>query len=80
MLLRRTWLMTALYPIVISIIVSKNKLIDYFISPKESLINVYETMSGLAIADIIILGGGFAGTIVSALVIKTLRKSGYQMF
>lgn len=72
--------MAILYPIVISLIVTKNKMIDYFISPKEAFVKVFETMSSLAIADIVILGGGFAGTIVSGIVIKMLRKSGYQMF
>ena len=80
MLLRRTWLMAVFYPIVISVIVSKNKLSDYFLNSKEAFTEVYETMTSLAAADMAILGAGFVGTIVSGIVIKKLRKSGYQMF
>lgn len=80
MLLRTTWLMAFLYPIVISIIVSNNKLSDYFIHTKEAFTEVYETMTSLAAADMTILSSGFVGTIVSGIVIKKLRKSGYQMF
>lgn len=80
MLLRSTWLMAIFYPIVISIVVSKNKLSDYFVNTKEAFIEVYETMTSLGLADLAILGSGFLGTIVSGIVIKMLRKSGYQMF
>jgi len=72
--------MAILYPNIISIIVSKNELIDYFVRPKIAFSIVYDTMTSLAIADIVILSGGLAGTIVSGIVIKMLRRRGYQMF
>lgn len=80
MLLRRTWLMTLLYPIVIAIVVTDNKLADYFIKPKIAFNNVLDTMTSLAVVDVIILASGLIGTIVSGFTIKYLRKSGYQMF
>lgn len=72
--------MTVLYPIVIAVIVTNNKLVDYFVHTKKAFTLMLETMTSLAIADLVILSAGLVGTIVSALVIKFLRKSGYQMF
>lgn len=80
MLLRRTWLMAILYPFIISIIVSKSKLTAYVTTPKQAISETFHTMTSLALADLVILGSGLAGTIVSGIVIKFLRKSGYQMF
>ncbi len=80
MLLRRTWLMTLLYPIVILLIISDNGLSDYFIRPGEAFAGLKETITTITLDDYIILSGGLLGTIVSGIVIKMLRKSGYQMF
>lgn len=80
MLLRRTWLMTFLYPIVIVLIISGNGISDYFIRPGEAFSVIKETVVSITLDDYIILGGGLLGTIVSGIVIKMLRKSGYQMF
>lgn len=80
MLLRRTWLMTGLYPIVILLIISGNSLSDYFIKPVEAFGKVQEAFFTVAIEDLIVLSGGLIGTIASGIVIRILRKSGYQMF
>lgn len=80
MLLRRTWLMTFFYPLVIAVVVTDNKLVDYFVKPKTAFANVASTMTSLAIVDIIILTSGLVGTIASGFTIKYLRKAGYQMF
>src|SRR5690606_41634928 len=72
MLLRTTWLMAFLYPIVISIIVSNIKLRDYFIHTKEAFTEVYETMTSLAAVDLTILCLGYVGMIVSGIDIKEL--------
>jgi len=80
MLLRTTWLMTILYPFVIVLIISGNNILDYFFETKEAFAIVRETVSSITIDDYLILSGGLIGTIVSGIVIKKLRKSGYQMF
>jgi len=80
MLLRTSWLMAFVYPVIIILIVGKAKLSDYFISPKQSFINTYHDFLAVNYVDVIILSAGFIGTIVSGLVIKYLRKTGYQMF
>lgn len=80
MLLRATWLMTFVYPVIIILIVGKPKLFDYIVTPKTAFITTYNDFLAINYVDVIILSSGLAGTIVSALVIKYLRKTGYQMF
>ncbi|MCT1904546.1 YuiB family protein [Oceanobacillus sojae] len=80
MLLRKTWLMACLFPIVMIFIIDNVSFISYFTSPGESFSALGDRIVGLTIADILILLSGFLGTIVSGFVIRFLRKSGYQMF
>src|SRR5690625_5627199 len=80
MLLRRTWLMAFLYPFVISLIVGDSTIGEYFTTPGQAFSSTFTTMTSLEAVDFVILLSGFAGTIVSGIVIKILRKSGYQMF
>lgn len=80
MLLRRTWLMTILYPFIVIIIIDGIPFTDYFTSPGASISTALAKLSTITIVDWVILFSGFLGTIVSGYVIKILRKSGYQMF
>jgi|SRR5690625_308039 len=80
MLLRRTWLMAFLYPFIISLIVGDSSIGEYFTSPSQAFSSTFNKMISLAAVDFIILLSGFIGTIVSGIVIKFLRRSGYQMF
>lgn len=80
MLLRRTWFMSFVYPIVVLIIIDKISTIEYFKSPVNAFKTAFSNLMQVTLADIIILTAGFVGTIVSGFVIKFLRKSGYQMF
>lgn len=80
MLLRRTWFMSFIYPIVVWMIVDKISTIEYFKDPSGSFQTAIDHFIQLTPVDIAILASGFAGTIVSGYVIKLLRKSGYQMF
>ncbi len=80
MLLRRTWLMAFLYPLIVLMIVDKISTLEYFKDPAASFKIAFDNLMHITPVDIIILFSGFAGTIVSGLVIKYLRKSGYQMF
>ncbi|SFD94157.1 Putative membrane protein [Lentibacillus persicus] len=80
MLLRSTWLMAAIYPIIVLMIVDDISTADYFTGPGEAFSAAFSRLTEITVADISILGAGFAGTIVSGFVIKYLRKSGYQMF
>jgi hypothetical protein len=80
MLLRRTWLMACIYPIIVIMIVDGISTAEYFINPGNAFATAYTRLIHVTPVDITILTAGFAGTIVSGIVIKILRKSGYQMF
>lgn len=80
MLLRRTWLMSFIYPFVVWMIVDGISTIEYFKEPGASFQTAIDQFIQLTPVDIAILTSGLAGTIVSGFVIKLLRKSGYQMF
>lgn len=80
MLFRSTWIMVILFPIVAVLIVNELKLIQYFKKPAESLNQLGMNFTSLQSADIIILSSGLLGGIAAGIVIKTLRKKGYQMF
>lgn len=72
--------MAILYPFIILLITGESKFFDYFTAPKVAFSALGSQLTSMTIADIIILLSGLAGTIVSGIVIKYLRKSGYQMF
>ncbi|WP_371932580.1 YuiB family protein [Bacillus carboniphilus] len=81
MLLRMSWIMAIIYPIVcIAIIDDDLRLIDYFRDLSGSINFLIEKSASLHMADITILISGFVGAILSGVVIKMLRKNGYQMF
>lgn len=100
MLLRRTWLMSFLYPVVMLftidnislqqfddvdfdhplLIMEEMTFLTYFTNPIKALYTVFIKLLHITPVDIIILGSGLAGTVVSGIIIKILRKNGYQMF
>ncbi|GGE80241.1 YuiB family protein [Priestia taiwanensis] len=80
MLLRATWVMVIIYPIVALLFISTVELSNYFTNPSDSFVELKQTLVGLASADIIILAAGMGGAIVSGIVIRMLRNRGYQMF
>src|SRR5699024_1777999 len=80
MLLRRTWMMTFIYLIIVLLIVNKVPITEYFTKPGSSFSTVFSNLTNITPVDIVILASGLVGTIASGVVIKLLRKSGYQMF
>ena len=80
MLLRMSWVMAVVYPIVAILIVDKVSFSEYFTDTKAALFDLGTRISHLAAADIIILVSGFLGAITAGIVIKMLRRNGYQMF
>lgn len=80
MLLRKTWLMAFAYPFVMLFILSDNTFGAYFSKPGTAFANVQSTIATFNAIDMIVLLSGLAGTIVSGIVIKMLRRTGYQMF
>jgi hypothetical protein len=80
MLLRTTWLMSYLYPVVVLLIVDDLPVTAYFTNPISSISEAFSRMAQITLVDWVILASGLAGTIVSGIVIKLLRRSGYRMF
>ncbi|WP_026569591.1 YuiB family protein [Sediminibacillus sp. JSM 1682029] len=80
MLLRQSWLMAFIYPIIVLLIVDDIPFKEYFTNTGSAFQDLGDRLVGLTIVDIVILVSGFIGTIVSGIVIRMLRKNGYQMF
>lgn len=80
MLLRKTWIMAAFYPLIVIFIIDNISTFDYFTKPGQSFEILLDAAQNIKVVDIIILSTGFIGTIIAGLVIRELRKKGYQMF
>lgn len=80
MLLRRTWLMSFVYIIIVFFIVNNISITEYFTNPGNAFQAMFTNLMKITAVDIVIFIAGLLGTIVSGIVIKMLRKSGYQMF
>lgn len=80
MLLRMSWIMAILYPIIAIFIIDNVRFIEYFRDSKNAFDTLGQKLTSLATADVLILSSGFAGALVAGIVIKLLRKNGYQMF
>ncbi|WP_078594639.1 YuiB family protein [Evansella clarkii] len=80
MVLRSTWTMAVIYPIVIFFIVDQAGVLAYFTNPGEAFPTLGNQLISLKTADIIILLSGFIGAILSGIAIRMLRERGYRMF
>ncbi|XXM74570.1 YuiB family protein [Lysinibacillus sphaericus] len=80
MLLRMTWIMAVIYPLVVIFIVDDVRFIEYFRNAGESFSELGTKLSSLALADLLILGSGLTGAILSGVVMRILRAKGYRMF
>lgn len=80
MLLRMSWIMAVIYPLIAIFIIDQVRLIEYFTNSGEAFTDLGGRISNLAMADVLILSSGLAGAILAGIVIRLLRKKGYQMF
>lgn len=80
MLLRMTWVMAIIYPIVIVFVIDRVPFIQYFRAPGEAFSDLGNQFVTLHITDIIILVSGFIGAILSGYIMRVLREKGYRMF
>ena len=80
MLLRMTWLMAIVYPIVVILIVDEVRVMDYITSPGMAFSSLGDKLVSLHAADIVILIGGFVGAIIAGIAMIILRRMGYRMF
>src|SRR5690606_19323889 len=79
MLLRMSWIMAFIYPIVAILIIDQVRFIEYFRNSKESFAGLGTELGSLEIADVLILSSGMAGALAAGITIKLLRKKGYRM-
>jgi hypothetical protein len=80
MILRMYWIMAFIYPFIAILIVDKGRFIEYFTNSGAAFQALIHRFSSLGTADIIILVSGFVGAIAAGIIMKLLRKNGYQMF
>lgn len=80
MLLRMTWLMAVVYPIVAILIIDNVRFLEYFTNSSHAFHELGKKITALLAPDILILLSGFIGAIVAGVVMKILRKKGYRMF
>ncbi|HZG72401.1 MAG TPA: YuiB family protein [Chondromyces sp.] len=80
MLLRMTWVMAILYPLVTIMIIDGISTFDYILSAGEAFQTLGGKMTSLKAADLIILLSGLLGAITSGITMRTLRQKGYRMF
>ncbi|UOQ85332.1 YuiB family protein [Gracilibacillus salinarum] len=80
MILRQTWLMAFVFPIIVILIVDTFSFSTYFKDPGFAFSTLWHEIITLGYQDAIILSSGFIGTLTAGFVIRFLRKNGYQMF
>ncbi len=76
MLLRQSWVMVVLYPLVVLYFINGSSYSGYI----SNTVQTFGQFSELKLTDMIILTAGFSGALASGLVIRLLRRRGYQMF
>lgn len=80
MLLRSTWVMAVIYPLVVLFLVSDAGFFSYFTAPGESFAELGSSLVSITFVDIVILSAGMIGAILAGIAIRMLRVRGYQMF
>lgn len=80
MILRATWVMAIIYPIVCFFIIDTAGITKYFQQPQDAFSSFFQRMNSLGASDLVILTAGMCGAIFAGITIKLLRKSGYRMF
>ncbi|RCW66938.1 YuiB family protein [Saliterribacillus persicus] len=80
MILRQTWLMAFVFPFIVILIIDEFPFSRYFQEPISAFRDVGQQFISLTLQDGIILSSGFIGTILAGVVIRYLRRNGYQMF
>ncbi|WP_090398218.1 YuiB family protein [Natribacillus halophilus] len=80
MVLRSTWIMAIIYPLIVVWIVNPAALTEYFTNPAESFSTIGPSLAALQLADLAILASGLIGSIIAGISVRMLRVRGYQMF
>lgn len=80
MVLKVTWMMVFIYPVIVLLFINETPLGQFFSSPGESFSALWESVTSMLLADYLLFGSGLVGIIIAGASIRYLRKSGYTMF
>jgi len=80
MLLKTTWLMAIIYPIITILIIDQRSTLDYITEPGVAFAALGKRLASLAPSDYTVLLMGLVGALISGITIKMLRSRGYTMF
>lgn len=80
MILRGTWVMAFIYPIVYFFIIDTKGIYEYVRKPSESFSTLSFQLTALEVSDVGILAAGMCGAIGAGICMKLLRLNGYRMF
>ena len=80
MLLRMSWIMAIIYPIISIFIIDKVRFVEYFTNAGASFSDLFNRITNLALADILILTSGLFGGHCSRCTIKALEKEAIKCF
>nr|WP_026700559.1 YuiB family protein [Salibacterium aidingense] len=80
MILRSTWIIAVVYPIIVVWIIDEVGIFDYILSPVSSFQALGRDIAALQMVDALILVSGFIGAVLAGIAIRMLRNRGYQMF
>lgn len=80
MILRATWVMVIVYPIICMLIINKASVWDYFSKPKETFSSFGTSVSHLGHADVFILSTGLVGAALAGIIIKNFGKVDIKCF
>lgn len=80
MVLKVTWMMVLVYPIIVLLFINTVPLGSFISSPGDSFGSLWENVTSMLLADYLLFGSGLVGIIIAGASIRYLRKSGYTMF
>ncbi|MEZ0119250.1 UNVERIFIED_ORG: ABC-type multidrug transport system permease subunit [Heyndrickxia coagulans] len=80
MLLRMTWILCFIYPVIALSMIDRITFSRYFIDPGTAFRQLGEHLASIHLSDALVLSSGLAGALLAGVAIKALRKNGYRMF
>lgn len=80
MVLKLTWVMVFIYPIIVLFFINTVPLGDFISSPGASFGSLWDNTTSMLLADYLLFGSGLVGVILAGAAIRYLRKAGYTMF
>ncbi len=80
MVLKVTWMMVLVYPIIVLLFINTTPLGEFFTNPGSAFSGLWENVTSMLLADYLLFGSGLIGILIAGAAIRYLRKSGYTMF